>query len=103
MTNRLAQISRISIFLITAIMSAAAANAQTSNGRLWYYPAGEFSPPYLQVYDKTHTQLLAQFDAGNSYAPGCSDKRGGGVAYDASDGNLWISIIKGRCTSPPAC
>lgn len=83
MKNPLPQIARISIFLVTATLFAVAANAQTSNGRLWYYAGGENSPPYLQVYDKTHTQLLAQFDAGNSYATGCSDKTGGGVAYDA--------------------
>src|ERR1051326_7483004 len=58
---------------------------------MWVY--GKTGMPYLQVLDQaTQTPLSPLFDAGNSYATRCIPKHGGGVAYDTTDGNLWISV-----------
>jgi uncharacterized repeat protein (TIGR01451 family) len=90
MKNTIRKTAQI-IFCLLICLLAASANGQTRNGRLWVY--SKTGMPYLQVYDRaTQTQLLAQFDAGNSYSTPCIPKYGGGVAYDASDGNLWISV-----------
>ena len=90
--------SRITTFCISIVLlflPVSIVNAQTSpppSGRMWVYNRAGSS---MEVIDRASNTSLGVFDAGGNYSGfHCGGPRfGGGVAFDPTDGNIWVSVV----------
>ena len=102
MRNSLVKLTQVGLPLIVVLSFLATASGQT--GRIWKYGgASVYSPSVgwrtvMEVYDRSTGQLISQFYTGEGYQQqtpnsGCgTEVHGRGVAYDPTDGNLWITV-----------
>ncbi|MEK6281680.1 MAG: Ig-like domain-containing protein [Acidobacteriota bacterium] len=97
------KIASIGISVLISLLFASFASAQTSpSGLLWVYkddPDPSMSRASVVVINRATNIELKRFRPGATWeGGGCIFGRG--VAYDPRDGNLWVAMNRGSCSTP---
>ncbi len=89
--------------ILISLMFASGASAQSSAGLLWAYrdnpDNGSMARASVVVFNRATNVELKRFQPGANWGGvGCIFGRG--IAYDPRDGNLWVTMNRGSCSTP---